>query len=126
MQTRPSESTNRRRSTRRPVRYLCEAVRERGFKPLGKVVLDLSSTGMLLRTDAKALTGEPVFVSFFEPTQARWYDLEATVARVLHGRRPKDQGRAVGLTFSSLTDEAREGLERALSARRPSLPTHRA
>jgi len=105
---------------------LCEAVRETGFKRLGHVALDLSTTGMLLRTSERVLTGESVFVSFFETAEARWFDLEATVARVVHGRRNGDKERSVALEFGSLSSEDRASLERALHARTPKMPGHRA
>lgn len=109
--------SNRRTSARRPLRLLCEAVRERNFTRLGHVALDLSSTGMLLRTSSNVLTGEAVFVSFFEPMQGRWYDLEATVARVVHGRRKGDKERGVAIEFTSLKSDARDALEHALDER---------
>jgi hypothetical protein len=71
---------------------------------------------MQLRTRARILTGEPVIVSFFEPHDARWYDLEATVARVAHGRRRRDGERAIGLRFESIDEDARESLRSALEA----------
>lgn len=120
-----SSTTNRRGSSRRPVRMLCEAVRERDFSSLGSTVLDLSSTGMLLRSTAKVLTGDAVIVSFFEPTSARWFDVEATVARVVHARRAGDRERAVGLHFSSMSGDDRVALKRSLRARMPSLPQRR-
>lgn len=118
-------SSNRRTSSRRPVRMPCEAVRERDFKALGSVVLDLSSTGMLLRSTERVLTGDAVIVSFFEPVSARWFDVEATVARVVHGRRLGDGERAVGLSFSSLAGDEKSALERALRSRIPALPRRR-
>src|ERR1700689_5667231 len=87
---------------RRAVRTRCEVVRERDFKLVGTTVLDLSTRGMLLETDMAILTGEDLVVSFKSPTSDRWYDCAATVARVLHGRRRRDEGRAVGVAFDSL------------------------
>ncbi len=120
-----SLSTNRRASSRRPVRMPCEAVRERDFSSLGNVVLDLSSTGMLLRSTAKVLTGDTLIVSFFEPVSARWFDIEGTVARVIHGRRQGDGERAVGISFNGLRAAERRVLEGALRTRVPSLPKRR-
>lgn len=120
-----TSSTNRRSSSRRPVRMLCEAVRERDFSSLGSTVLDLSSTGMLLRSTAKVLTGDAVIVSFFEPLSARWFDVEATVARVVHARRTGDLERAVGLHFGAMSGDDRVALERSLRLRMPSLPQRR-
>lgn len=120
-----SLTNNRRSSSRRPVRMPCEAVRERDFRSIGSVVLDLSSTGMLLRSSERVLTGDAVIVSFFEPVSARWFDLEATVARVIHGRRAGDGERSVGLSFTGLRGEARVALESALRMRVPALPKRR-
>jgi hypothetical protein len=57
---------------------------------------------MLLETDTPILTGEDLIVSFKSPTSARWYDCGAIVARVLHGRRRRDERRAVGIAFDPL------------------------
>jgi hypothetical protein len=65
-------------------------------------VLDLSATGMLLQTDLQILTGEDLIVSFKSPTEDRWFDCEANVARVIHGRRRDDQHRALGIKFDSI------------------------
>jgi len=87
---------------RRAVHTPCEVVRERDFKLVGTRLLDLSTSGMLLETDLRLLTGEELFVSFKSPSSDRWYDCEATVARVLHGRRRRDERRAVGISFEAL------------------------
>jgi|LNFM01.1.fsa_nt_gb c-di-GMP-binding flagellar brake protein YcgR len=120
-----SSENNRRVSARRTVRMPCEAVRERDFSLVGNVVLDLSSTGALLRSSAKVLTGDSMILSFFEPEAARWFDVEATVARVVHGRRLGDGGRAVGVRFSAMAAQDKRALERALNKRVPSLPKRR-
>ena len=120
-----THSTNRRGSARRPVRIPCEAVRERDFSQLGRVAVDLSREGMQLRSNARVLTGDAVIVSFFEPTAGRWFDLEAQVARVVHGRRAEDAGRGIGLRFLSMREEDRAALERALRGRVPALPKAR-
>lgn len=103
----------------------CEAVRERDFSLLGRVVVDMSGTGMLLRTDKHILTGEPVIVSFVEPASGQWFDLQTTVARVVHGRRKRDAERGVALSFDSLADGDRTMLESALHKRVPRLPSAR-
>ncbi len=80
----------------------CEVVRERDFRLVGSKVIDLSAKGMLLETDQRVLTGEEVLVSFRGPTSKRWYDCTGTVARILHGRRRRDQRRAIGVHFDNL------------------------
>jgi hypothetical protein len=89
---------------RRRVQPPCEVVRERDFRLVGTRVLDLSTKGMLLETDLPLLTGEELLVSFRSPRAGaeRWFDCEATVARVLHGRRRGDRSRAVGIAFEPL------------------------
>jgi hypothetical protein len=79
-------------------------VREHDFKLLGERAVDLSQDGMLLVSDVRVLTGEEVLVSFRLPTTSQWIDAEATVARVVHGRRPWDTGRCLGLKFEGLDE----------------------
>ena len=77
-------------------------VRERDFRLVSNLALDLSTDGMLVSTDLRVLTGEPLLVSFRPPRSDRWLDLSATVARVVHGRRPGDRGRCLGLSFNGV------------------------
>jgi hypothetical protein len=93
---------NQRDALRRAVRIECQVVREHDFKLLGRSAVDLSSRGMLLETNLRVLTGEEVIVAFRAPRSRRWLDCEATVARVVHGRRPYDVGRGLGLRFENL------------------------
>jgi hypothetical protein len=79
----------------------CEVVRTRDFRLVGTRILDLSATGMLLETDLSILTGEELIVSFKSPAE-RWFDCEANVARVVHGRRRSDGPRALGIAFDAI------------------------
>jgi hypothetical protein len=87
---------------RRSVQTSCQVVRERDFRLVGTRVVDLSTRGMLVESDLPILTGEDVIVSFKGPASDRWYDCTATIARVIHGRRQRDQRRAVGVSFDRL------------------------
>lgn len=111
---------NERRSMRRAVRIDCQVVRERDFKLVGARVLDLSLDGMLVAADVPVLTGEVVLVSF--AICGRWIDGEGIVARVVHGRRPLDRGRAIGVAFTSLPEGAQELMRRAIKGAPPPLP----
>ena len=91
-----------RRALRHAVRVEGQVVRERDFKLLGEETLDMSAGGMLVLTKEKVLTGEDVIVSFSAPGLRTWFDAEATVVRVIHGRRGSDAGRALGLRFARL------------------------
>ncbi len=94
-----------------------QAVRERDFTLIGNVAVDLSSDGIKVRVHRPVLTGEMVLVSFFEPEAARWFDVEATVARVIHARRQGENDRCVALEFHSLSARDRATLRAALSRR---------
>jgi PilZ domain-containing protein len=74
----------------------------RDFRLVGRQVIDLSTRGMLIETDLSVLTGEELLVTFKSPVDHRWFDCEATVARVLQGRRRHDERRAVGIAFAPL------------------------
>ena len=111
-----------RRAFRREVILSCQVVRERDFRLVSDLALDLSTQGMLVSTDLRVLTGEPLLVTFRPPRSDRWLDVSATVARVVHGRRPGDRGRCLGLSFHGLDGAAERLLFQHLHAacRRPS------
>jgi hypothetical protein len=76
-------------------------VRARDYSLVGTRVVDLSTKGLLLESDATVLTGEELLVLFKTPA-GDWYDCDATVARVLHGRRRWDEMRGIGIAFEPL------------------------
>src|SRR4051812_34627455 len=90
-------SSRRVRPVRRNIVMRCQVVRERDFRIVGRQAFDVSSEGMLVAADVPILTGEPLIVSFVVPFGRTWIDAEATVARVIHGRRDGDRGRAIGI-----------------------------
>jgi c-di-GMP-binding flagellar brake protein YcgR len=113
-----------RRAFRREVLLWCQVVRERDFKLVSSLAFDLSTDGMHVLTGDRVLTGEPLIVSFRAPNSRGWFDLQATVARVVHGRRPGDRGRGLGLEFQSMCEgdkgrlfEGLRGLPPAASTR---------
>ncbi|APR76509.1 Hypothetical protein A7982_01856 [Minicystis rosea] len=105
-----------RRAFRHAVDLGCSIVRERDFRLVADRAVDLSTDGMLVDTHHRVLTGEPVIVSFRVPRSTRWVDAEAVVTRVVHGRRPGDQGRRLGLAFRGLDDETRHLIFQQLRA----------
>ena len=113
---------NDRREIRRAHRFACQVVRERDFRLLGALALDLSPDGMLVLAEANVLTGERVLVSFRAPRSRWWIDAEASVARVVHGRRAGDQGRCFGLAFDGLDGREQRLLRSVLRGLPPPLP----
>lgn len=116
---------SRRRPLRHAVRLTCQVVRERDFKLVSRLILDLSEAGALVATPEVVLTGEPVIVSFRAPFSSDFLDVEATVARVVHGRREGDLGRGLGLEFDALDPAWRELLRSQLKGFPPPLPGRR-
>jgi len=114
-----------RRPQRHAIRIDCQVVRERDFKLVARKVVDLSDVGMLVAPIARVLTGEEVIVSFMAPFSRSWIDAEATVARVVHGRRPGDRGMALGLCFHNIDEVARALLRQNLRGLPPPLPRFR-
>lgn len=113
---------SRRIATRRQVLLPCQVVRLSDFKLIADRTIDVSIEGMLVPSSAHevVLTGETMIVSF--PIPGMWIDAEATVMRVVHGRRPCDDGPALGLEFDVISPSARAALAGFLHGRPPPLP----
>lgn len=94
-----------RRVFRRFVRLDCQVVREHDFKLVGDLALDLSTKGMQVRAKHRILTGEELIISFKPPKSNTWFDVQGTVARVVHGRRPGDYGLGFGVEFHNLSKD---------------------
>ena len=113
---------SRRISTRRGVTLPCQAVRERDFKLIADRTLDISVDGLLLpmADDEYVVSGDTLIVSF--PIPGLWIDAVACVTRVVHGRRPGDDGAACGVIFDVISPSARAALAGYLHGKPPPLP----
>jgi hypothetical protein len=113
---------SRRISTRRGVTLPCQAVRERDWRLIADRTLDISVDGLLLpmADDERVAVGDSLIVSF--PIPGLWIDAEATVTRVVHGRRPGDDGAACGVLFDVISPSARAALAGYLHGKPPPLP----
>ena len=117
----PPMRASRRIATRRDVLLPCQAVRESDFKLISDRTLDVSVDGLLLPVDEPILTGETLIVSF--PIPGMWIDAECSVTRVVHGRRPGDDGLlAIGVLFDVISPSARAALAGFLHGKPPPLP----
>lgn len=114
-----------RRSTRHSVRIECQVVRERDFQLVADRIVNLSATGLMVSPADPALTGERLIVSFQIPHSGHWVDAEATVARVVHGRRPGEHTRGLALELENVEEIPKMLLGRALRRCPPSPPGHR-
>lgn len=116
----------KRKTVRRAVQTLCDAVALDGFRGLGKRVLDLSHRGMLVGAHGNAQVGESVIVSFCAPYMInRWIDAEAEVCRFIEGRRPTDRFPAIGLRFTYIDRTDRNELLTRLAGLPPPVPQRR-
>jgi hypothetical protein len=102
------------RPLRHSVHMPCQVVRERDFRLIADGIENLSVTGLLVTPADSVLTGERLIVSFQSPRWGIWIDAEATVARVIHGRRRGEFARKLGLQFESLDPWSRFVLEKNL------------
>lgn len=93
---------NDRKTTRHHVRLDCQVVRETDFRIVGYRTLDLSTEGMLVRTTSDVSVGDSLIVSFQATPLGLWFDMMGEVRRIIHGRRPEDEGRALGIRFTDL------------------------
>jgi hypothetical protein len=117
--------TNRRRALRHAVQISCQVVRERDFRLVGDRIVDLSTSGMLVTPADPVLTGERVIASFRLLNSTYWIDVEATVARVAHGRRPSEHTRSIALAFDELPGLTELVLSMGLQAAPPVPPRTR-
>jgi len=111
-----------RQSSRHTVKIECQVVRERDFSLIADRVVDLSASGALVGPADPALTGERILVSFRIPRSTLWVDAEATVSRVVHGRRPGEFSRSLAISFDQLEPLQRFMLEEALRIVPPAPP----
>ena len=112
---------NRRREMRRDARLGCIVRRMDTWRLVGDRTLDLSPQGMLVLSDERLEHGTELVVSFQATELPIWFDTLATVTRVVEGRRPGDDGRALGVHFESLPAVSRlilRGYLRAMPAPR--------
>lgn len=104
------------RPSRHSLRLECQVVRERDFQLVADRIENLSTWGALVGPADAVLTGEAVLVSFRLP-DGTWIDASAVVTRVLHGRRPGESTRRLGIEFRDLTEYDRYLLRRAIGHR---------
>jgi hypothetical protein len=122
---RRSPAKSHRRAARHSVRLECQVVRERDFQLVADRVVNLSATGLMVSPADPALTGERLIVSFRIPHSGQWVDAEATVARVVHGRRPGEYTRSLCLELENVEAIPKMILTRALGRCPPAPPGHR-
>jgi hypothetical protein len=113
------------RSPRHALHAPCQVVRLRDFRLIADRLENFSADGLLVCPAEAVLTGEPVLVSLQFPDTGDWFDAEATVARVVHGRRPGEWNRCLGLVFDRLGHDAERALAHQLHRSPPAPPRSR-
>ncbi len=107
---------------RRFTRLGCTVRRMDTWRLVGDRTIDLSPQGMLLLSDERIDHGTELVVSFQATELPIWFDTLASVTRVVEGRRPGDDGRAIGLHFETLPAVSRLILRGHLRRHPPTLP----
>jgi hypothetical protein len=112
-----------RRAVRHAVELSCCVVREKDSKLVGHEASDLSPYGMRVDLrDVDVDIGDRFFVCFRATQMGVWFYTDALATRILHGRRPLERGRSLGLRFRSLDAVSRLILRGALRKIPPPLP----
>jgi PilZ domain len=113
----------KRRAIRHAVDLSCSVVRERGSALVGLRAIDLSPEGMRIELkEVDVEIGDRFFVCFRTTPFGIWFYTDAYATRVLHGRRPREEGRSLGLRFGSLSAVSRMCIRGALRRVPPHLP----
>lgn len=102
-----------RKTSRRTVRLGCEVVRTRDYRLVGKKMLDLSLSGLQVLAEDELQAGENVEVFFRVPYSSVWVLAEGSVARIIGGKRPGDDGPAFGIELAPLHPDALAALKNA-------------
>ncbi len=114
-----------RRPGRHSVMGACQVVRESDFRLVADRIENLSTWGMLVGPADPVKTGERMYVSFQLPHSNEWFDAMAVVTRVVHGRRPREVSRKLGLEFLDLSPRDQYRLRKALGSAPPAPPASR-
>lgn len=111
-----------RAATRRAVRVDCQVVREHDFRLIALRSIDLSTDGMLIRTEAPVDIDDELIVALRLPNGRSWIDAEARVSRIVRGMRKTDGGRGIALRFSDMDRISEILLEASLRGLPPPVP----
>lgn len=104
------------RPSRHSVRIPGQIVRVRDFQLVADTIVNLSTWGALVGPADPVLTGEQVYASFRLPGADDWLDAMGVVTRVVHGRRPSEHQRQLGIEFTDLGPHDRYRIRRALES----------
>jgi hypothetical protein len=108
---------------RRAVEVPCCVIRQKDDKVIGRRAFDLSPHGMRVAlSDIDIAPGDLLRVCFKATPMELWFYTDATATRILHGRRPRERGRSLGLRFETLGALSRLILRGALRRVPPPLP----
>ncbi len=113
---------NRRNAQRKLKSIPCQIVRHADTQVFPECTTDLSEAGMFVRSDAGLVLGDTLTVSFQTGDLGIWVDAQATVVRLVQGRRREDRGVGFGLRFDALDPIKRLVVRGALRKARPPLP----
>lgn len=100
----------------------CRVLAESGDRFFEGPTLDVSTEGLRILSEAMVEIGEPVVISLRLPRQATYIDAQARVARIEHGVRDGDPGRAIAFEFTAMDQADRYRLYYSTQALPPPMP----
>lgn len=109
-------------ASRRIVRLGCEVVRTRDYRVVARKMVDLSLSGMQVLAEDELTLGEEVEVFFRVPYSGVWALAEGSVARVIRGKRPGDEGPAYGIELGLFNPDVAHAMREAQYRFPPTIP----
>ena len=113
------------RFPRHTLRVPAQVVRMRDFRLVADRIENVSLGGLLVGPSDEIELAEPLLISFKLPDSDYWIDIDATVSRVIHGRRPTDRARSFGVYFKGINTNQILALRKQLQHSPPSPPAMR-
>jgi hypothetical protein len=101
------QARERREEIRRAVYLGCRVKWVDRTGLVGDRSLNLSPRGIFVLSDEEIPLGTDLFVSFRTTELPIWFDTQATVTRLIAGRRLGDDGRGFGMRFRTLPGVSR-------------------
>jgi len=114
----PDSHANTRKAARREFGNIKASILDESGAVIPLELFDLSATGAYLRSDLLLAPGDKVRLKLEIPSLDAAVELEAQVVR--GDLFEADRGSGMGLTFESISDEARIALEACMTSKRSS------
>lgn len=100
----PENRRKERGATRHSAELACQLFAETSGRGITGTAVDVSESGVRLRSAAEVVVGEPVVVTIALPNGSGWVDALGRVARIERGQRECDDGPTIAVEFSAIEE----------------------